>query len=863
MARLATQYAEGRPQTDPVLPGWVAAWFRRCVGEPTPIQRRAWPLVAGGEHVLISAPTGTGKTLAGILPLLAKFWTESALSPPCTLGIYVAPLKALVHDIGRTLPPRLEDLGREYPGTAIPTVAVRTGDTPAAQRRALLRQPPTILVTTPESLAVLLSQTAYNRFFKGLRWAIVDEVHALAPTKRGADLTLSLERLVAHADAPVQRIGLSATATPLADAARWLAGSRRPWSVACVETAGELQLTIAPLEGDRFLPNLVRRILPELEANRSTLVFANTRRLAEQLAWALRRNLPGREEEVAVHHSSLAAERRRQVEEAFKQGRLRAVVSSTSLELGIDFGPVDLVILIHPPGDVVRLLQRVGRAGHGPSRIRRGLVLTATAGELLEAAVTAASGLARECEPLHVPPPALDVLCQQLAGMSCARAWSADEAYELVRRAAPYQDLPRETFHDCLRYLLGQGRDNEAWLPARLAGSVECFRIRDPATARLLRRNLGTILDDPQCEVREVLYATTADRLFPESQMLGSVTRAFADRLRARDRFLLDGRCLEVVRLAPGEIVVSEAPGRAGVPRWGGDGWPLSTELARRLFLLRVRAAEALRDGPAALAEVFAREYELDRGAAGLLVAHFQRQETVSEVPDASAALVEIVSREGVDTCYWHTPLNRLANDALARVAVTRLARDWGRSATSAVADLGFALFVRNGMPGYPGRTDAAGVLRSLLVSEKFHTDLDSALEESASLRQRFACVAQTGLMLLRQPRGGQRRVGGAEWAARRLFDQVRSYDACFVLLRQARAEVRADTCDAACAGAYVEELATLAIRCRWLAFPSPFAENWTQQDDGESASAETPAEALRRLHDTLQRQGVASANSR
>jgi ATP-dependent Lhr-like helicase len=675
---------------------------------------------------------------------------------------------------------------------------------------------------------------------------VVDEVHALASSKRGADLALSLERLDALTAGNLQRIGLSATATPLDDAARWLAGGGRDCSIAHAELSTPLDLTLTPLDdAGRFLAALVDQILPALHAHRSTLVFTNTRRLAEQLAWALRRNLPGAEDQIAAHHSSLAAGRRREIEEAFKAGRLRAVVSSTSLELGIDVGPIDLVVLIHPPGDVVRLLQRVGRSGHGPARVRRGLVLTATPVELLEGAVTAASGRAGQCEPLRVPPRPLDVLCQQIAGMACARAWSADEMYRLVCRADPYRDLGRRDFDDCLSYLWGLDQTGRPWLPPRLQGDSTCFAIRDEGTARLLRRNLGTILEEPRCLVRR-----DGGEDGTPGGVVGDVTEAFADRLQAGDRFLLDGRCLEVRRRERMTLVVDEVLGRASVPRWGGDGWPLSTELARRLYALRVQAAEALREGPAALAELLRRDYGLGDAAIAVLLRHFQRQESVSEVPDTTAALVEVVAYDGGADYWWHTPLNRLANDALARVAVHRLVRDHGRSAKSVVADLGFSLLVNGGLP--EGTAGPADVLRSLLNPEGFDADLEASLDAGAAVRERFGRVAMTGLMTLRNPLGPRRRVGGPDWAARRLFDQVQAHDADFVLLRQARAEVGNDLCDAAAALDYSRELAMRPLRCRWLPGPSPFAGNWTQADAGAAEMAESPEEALQRLHESL-----------
>ncbi len=829
-------------------PPAITNWFRCRYGEPTEIQRAAWACLPTSRHLLISAPTGAGKTLAAFLPILTHFIQHRRNEESNLACLYVSPLKALSADTERTLTAHLEELSALSPQKCLPRLAVRSGDSTAAERRRLWRHPPDILLTTPESVAVLLSQSKAQQLFAALRWVVVDEVHALAASKRGADLALSLERLSELARGRLQRIGLSATATPLTEAARWLTGE----SCAIVR-AGEtapLQLMIVPLEeSGHFLANLVDRLLPEVRANRATLVFTNNRRLAEQLNWALRRNLPEMHEQIAVHHSSLSAERRRQVEEEFKQGRLRAVVSSTSLELGIDIGAIDLVVLVHPPGDVIRLLQRIGRSGHRPGHVPRGLIFTTTEAELLEAAVTAASGQAGQCEPLRIPEHPLDVLCQHILGMAAAQTCSADALFDLVRRAAPYRTLPRREFDDCLEYL-GLASDSSCsrlTLPPRLRGEPTGFSILNQRTARLLRRNLGTILADPVYEI------WLSDRKLQTKDLrLGEVNRAFAERLRMGDRFLLDGRCLQVRSLRPEEscLLVEEVLGRPIVPRWGGDGWPLSTELAERLYLLRVQAAESLLDGPENLARLLEREYGLEDAAIAMLAAYFQRQECVSEIPDAAGCLVEIVPHEGGLDCYFHTPLNRLGNDALARVAVYRLARDWGRGADSIVADLGFALLIHGTFAKREDRI--ADTLRALLDAANFEADVEAALQDSAILRERFQCVAQTGMMLLRQPLGQTRRVGGRDWGARRLFDKIRAYDRDFVLLRQARREILREWCDTAAAGRYVSQLEYLPLRCRYLSYPSPFVESWTQMAAGAAERIETPDEALLRLHALL-----------
>jgi ATP-dependent Lhr-like helicase len=845
-------------------------WFVNRHAIPTPAQCLAWPFVAAGKHLLLCAPTGGGKTLAAFLPLVSRvLTTRPAAGIRC---LYVAPLKALGNDLRKNLRVCLRGIRYFLPeGSSRLRVGLRTGDTSAQARRQLLLKPPDILLTTPESLAVLLSQPAVSALMTDLNAVVIDEVQALADNKRGADLSLSLERLTESAGGRLQRIGLSATCAPLTEAARFLVGTSRPCTIVRVAESSPLHLTVEPLTEDGFfLKQLTERLQPELGANRSTLIFTNTRSLAERLSWALRRRYPAWDRVIAVHHSALAASRRRIVERRFKQGRLRAVVTSTSLELGIDIGPVDGVVLVHPPGGVVRLLQRVGRSGHAPGRVRRGLVLSATAGELLEAAVTAVSGQLAQSEPLRVPDHPLDVLCQQLLGMAASQPWSADEAFALARRAYPFRNLSRDDFDGCLDYLAGRRRDGVDWLPARLRRESDQWVIRDARTARVLRRNIGTILTE---ETQKVLVPLDERRglsppLGPPTGMnpaprsgapyaiLGEVDDAYAERLQPGDRFLLDGRCLEFRKREHGSLVVDEVAGRPAVPRWGGEGWPLAQELAQRLYLMRAQAAEALRDGRDALAELFRCDYGLHEQAVPVLVAHFERQECVSEIPDAATLLIESVRRDHGTEHYVHTPLNRAGNDALARLAVMRLARDHGRSALSLVTDLGFLLMVRGAGEVTPADW------RLLLSADAFEADLGAALAGSTTLRERFRRVALTGLMLLRNPIGRRRRVGGGDWAERRLFGKVAAADADFVLLRQAAREVRDQCCAAAAARAFIEQLPRLTVRCRRLADISPFVACWGRVETGPAETVESPDQALQRLHATLTGTGANDARS-
>jgi ATP-dependent Lhr-like helicase len=823
-----------------VLSAPVRGWFQGRLGEPTLAQRSAWPVIGRGENLLLSAPTGTGKTLAAFLPILDHLFSRHT---PCPLlCLYVSPLKALCNDVRRNLQAAIREAGEGFDHSWLPTVGLRTGDVSAQVRKALWTAPPTILVTTPESLAVLLTQKQITSLFSEIRWLIVDEIHDLLATKRGADLAASLERVEAIAGRPVQRIGLSATCRPLNEAASFLVGGERACTLAAIRDQADLDVKVEALgvaveagggNPSRFFSRVVDRLERELEGNRTVLVFTNSRGLAERLAYTLR----GREvvpaEQVGVHHSALSAGRRKRLERELKAGRVRVVVCTSSLELGLDIGSVDLVILLHPPGAVVRMLQRVGRSGHGPGRIRRGLVLVSSPAELMEAAATCASGGFGQTELLAVAEKPLDVLCQQMLGMAAEERYSVEEAFVLMRRAYPFRDLSREEFDDCLRYLSGKDRQGRDWLPARMRAGDSWLSLVDALTLRILRRNLGTILGERQTEVKN-----------ETERLIGEVDEAFAERLQPGDRFLLDGRCLEYRTASRNAISVTEVVGRPVVPRWLSDGWPVSRELAGRIYLLRCQALQALRQDGGVI-RFLEQEYGLERETAGLLGQWFEVQDALSEIPDADECLIEAIASDMGVEYYFHTPLNRLGNEALARVAVSRLHRLGIRCMSPVAADLGFLLFVESCNDLSPGQW------RVIFAAEGFAGDLELSIRDSAIVRERFRRVALTALMLLKNPLGDATKVGGRDWAERRLYQKIQASDGEFVLLRQALREVKQSFLDEEAAVRYVGELPGRVVKIRWLSAVSPFAASWTQsaQEPDEHWDA---AEALEKLHATL-----------
>ena len=503
-------------------------WFASSFAAPTPAQALGWPAIAAGEHTLICAPTGSGKTLAAFLWCLDRLMVEPVPEDPLRRlrVLYVSPLKALVHDVNRNLRSPLAGIGIAARNAGETTrevlVSMRTGDTPADERRAFGKRPPDILVTTPESLYLLLTSAA-REALRGVEWVILDEIHALAGTKRGAHLALSLERLEALTAKPPQRIGLSATQRPLSVVAGFLGGRQGPKASdrALAESApGEprnvrivdagirkpldLEVVVpvedmaaigevlpieqqpggsaaAPDARSSIWPQIHPRILELIRAHKSTIVFVNSRRLAERLA--LKLNELAGEELVRAHHGSLAREERLLIEEGLKDGRLPALVATSSLELGIDMGSVDLVIQVESPGSVARGLQRIGRAGHQVGEPSKGVIFPKYRGDLLECAIVTRKMLDGEIEPTVIPRNPLDVLAQQLVAAAAERKWPVDDLYNLVRRAENFADLGRDSFEATLG-------DARRPLPRR--------RVRRAAAARRLGSHSGHGRDSPR-----------------------------------------------------------------------------------------------------------------------------------------------------------------------------------------------------------------------------------------------------------------------------------------------------------------------------------------------------------------------------
>lgn len=574
----------------------VAAWFSATFGEPSPPQAMGWPAIAAGKNVLLLAPTGSGKTLAAFLQCISNLYNRMEAGEDLDGGtqvLYISPLKALNNDIYRNLElplkgiaGRAAELGRELPPLR---VGLRTGDTTPEQRRAMVRRPPHILITTPESLFLMLASKARTTLSQ-VQYVIVDEIHALYPTKRGVHLALSLEHLEAFAGHPFQRIGLSATQRPLEEVAAFLGGSARtrggalrPRPVEVIDTGQRKQLDLRielPVDDLRSLPegsiwpSVYGQVLNMVRDHRSTLVFVNNRRLAERLTARL--NEMAGSDVARTHHGSLSKEQRLEVEDLLKSGRLSCIVATSSLELGIDVGTIDLVVQIESPGGVARGLQRVGRAGHLVGMPSKGRIVPKTRGDLLECAALAREMKSGVVEEAHAPQNCLDVLAQQVVGMTCVDGRSVNELYEMVTCAYPYRNLPRSSFDSVLAMMAG-GYDGGDFveLNPRLFWDRVNDRLRASDRGRhLAYTSSGTIPDRGYFGV----YLAGA------TVRLGELDEEFVAERRVGERFVLGTSAWQIDEIRQDRVIVSPSGrGDAQIPFWKGEQSGRGYELGKRM----------------------------------------------------------------------------------------------------------------------------------------------------------------------------------------------------------------------------------------------------------------------------------------
>jgi ATP-dependent Lhr-like helicase len=919
----------------------LSRWFRQRFGRFAPAQAIAVPEILAGNSLLLSSPTGSGKTLAaflGVFDLLAKARDRHDL-PNGIVAVYVSPLRALAYDLRKNLQQPLDELGWDWL-----RVGARTGDTTTKERAQQRRRPPHILVTTPESLTLLLSQTGWLAPFRETRFLIADELHSLAENKRGVMLMVAAERLeeiprpeagnrkpksedrkavtrnrkpeswnwspeserigespldrVSGLRSPVSgliRIGLSATVSPLERVAEFLVGPGRPCRIAEVTQRKPARIEVFSPLRDRAYPPAgytASRMLVELGTfvaqKRTTLIFTNTRSGAEHIGVRLKHLMPALAEQIEVHHASLDRTVRLEVEDRLKRGELRAVVCSTSLEMGIDIGSIDTVVMVSAPKGVSRALQRIGRSGHSMGETSHGVLVASNINDLAECAVTARMMERRELEPVKISENPLDVLAQTIVGLAVFESVTPDEAFALVRRSYPYRTLPRPQFDRVLHYLEGGGTSLEKQYHA-MFGKVRvdprgCLVLTSKRVARDFYQNIGTIATESMVQVQL------------GRRKLGQVEESFMKGLRIGDVFVLNGRTIRLVetRLLTAKVAAADSSVPT-VPRWYANKMPLASGLAAEVVRLRTEMARQIAGGahalarpaigegdlavrtssslarataaandnmefaPTAAGEAHAlqwlqSEYHLSPSNARALVEHFVLQARVSKIPTRDFFLVECNSQRGFVHYFFHALIGRSANDALSRIIAQRVQETKGGNALTTIDDYGFLLTMK------PFQAMSAEEWKPLFRREGAEDALREALSESNLVKWQFRGVAQTGLMVPRRVHGEERGARALQFSSEIIFEVLRKYEPDHPLLVEAYAEATLRFLDLPRALSFLEEMTTLPWDFRELPRVSPFSFGMYVSRIRETMTLEDPETTIERLYHEMYGAAAATA---
>jgi ATP-dependent helicase Lhr and Lhr-like helicase len=844
----------------------VRDWFTRSFERPTPAQSEAWPAIASGENVLVSAPTGSGKTLAAFLWALDRLVAE----PGTGRLVYVSPLKALSYDVEKNLRAPLRGIGGDI------SVAIRTGDTPQRERQAMLRTPPDVLITTPESLYLMLTSRA-REFLADADSVIVDEIHAVARTKRGAHLALTLERLEQQAERPLQRIGLSATQRPLEEVGRFLVGAGRTCRIVDAGVRKPLDLKIqvpvdsmaepdapdfgapgvdgygtaagggdlsgtglgeAPATSRSIWPAIYPELLDLIRKHRSTIVFVNSRRGAERLAVRLNElAAEGSDDGPAyiarAHHGSLAREERLVVEDLLKSGELPCLVATSSLELGIDMGAVDLVIQVESPKSVTAGLQRIGRAGHGVGEVSRGRIFPKFRADLLECAVVAKRMRDGDIEPTVVPANPLDVLAQQIVAITApGDEWSVPDLHALVRRAYPFSELSRELLDSVLDMLDGRYPSEEF---AELRPRIVWDRLKDTIRARkgalqLAVTNAGTIPD-------RGLYGVH----LPDGRRVGELDEEMVYEARPGQTFLLGASTWRIEEITRDRVIVTPAPGTPGaVPFWRGDGVGRPKELGEAIGAF---SRDAVDRDPAELAA----GYDLDERAARNLSAFLREQRDATRVVPSDRTIVIERFRDEIGD--WRlcvlSPYGGRVHAAWALALSARIRDEFGLESDAIWSDDGIIVHL-------PDADEPPGADLVLVQPDELEELVVRELSSSALFGARFRENAARALLLPRARPGKRTPLWQQRLKAQSLLEVAKRYGQFPIVLETYRECLR-DVFDlpgleALLRGLHTREMSLVEVETQRA---SPFASSLlfdyvaTYMYEGDTPNAERRAAAL------------------
>jgi ATP dependent helicase, Lhr family len=849
----------------------VSTWFKNRFKSLTPPQRYSILSILDGNNTLVASPTGSGKTLSAFLSIISELvrLAKSGLLEDKVYCIYISPLRSLNNDIAKNLKEPLLELAEMNNSVSNIRIGVRTGDTLQSERAKMLKKPPHILITTPESIAIVLCAPKFRERLNGVRWVIVDEIHELCSSKRGVHLSLSLERLHELCSSSNNsngfiRIGLSATLHPLDEVARFLVGYNehgierdcvivdarfvKPMSLITLSPVKDIVHTKAD-ELNKSMYDLIKRIIRK---HKTTLIFTNTRSGTERVVYHLSKMNVVDADELAAHHSSLSREIRLDVEDKLKNGKMRVVVTSTSLELGIDIGSIDAVIQIGSPKSIARCLQRVGRSGHSLELESKGYLIAMDNDDLVEDAVMCMNAMQGKIDSVHIPKNALDVLAQHILGMAIEKKRNVYEAYSIVRRSYCYKDLSIDKFKQVLRYLAGMYKGLEGH---KVYGKIwydeatEEFGKRGLTARMIYATNIGTIPD----EVAVKVYTR-------DGKWVGSIEEEFLERLSPGDIFVLGGKTYEFISSKALTAIVRRVEGlKPTIPSWFSEMLPLSFDLGEEIARIRGLIFSMIHQGKdkKSIVKMIKDKLYTDTNAANAILAYMDAEyrflkvlgvDMAKDYPSDKNLLIEYyIDEQGKRNLIFHTVFGRRVNDALARAYAQAAKVMLRKNIAIAVTDSAFML-----MLGYDD-IDVKELL-SKVNSSNIRMLLLNAIRNTEMVKTRFRHCAVRALMILRSYKGYEVTVARQQTNAEILMRLCERLDG-FPVLEEVYREVMEDLMDVNRAELVlrdIEQGKRRFILCKASDVPSPFSHMLIVAGYSDVVLMEDRKEMLEALHELV-----------
>jgi len=847
-----------------ILHPFLREWFKNKFGTFSAPQQYGVIPIHKKKNTLIFAPTGTGKTLTAFLSIINEltFLSENNKLEDRTYCIYISPLKALSRDIKVNLKDPLQgikEIAKKYKKKINIRVETRTGDTKTAKKSNMLKSPPHILITTPESFAIVLTSKKFRQHLSKVEWVIVDEIHSIASSKRGVHLTLSLERLQNMTD--FTRIGLSATVAPLEEVAKFLVGKNndqyRDCHIIDAQFIKKMDLKVLSPVPDiintshEILHNKMYELIDDLvQSHKTTLIFTNTRAATERVVHNLKEKYPAHYTEklgekdsrslIGAHHGSLSASHRIKMENMLKEGKLKCIVSSTSLELGIDIGTIDLVILLGSPKSVARALQRIGRSGHKLHDTAKGRIIVLDRDDLVECSVLLKAAIEKKIDKVNIPKNCLDVLAQQIYGMAIENIYHIDEIFKTVKKSYNYESLSRQDFDSVIKYLAGHYvslEDRHVYAKIWIDEKTGNVGRRGKLARMIYMTNIGTIPDESFVTVKL------------NDEPIGKIDEGFLEKLKRGDVFVLGGETYEFQFCRGMTAVVKASAGRPPtVPSWVSEMLPLSFDLALEIQKFRRLMEERFRSNtPEPEIKKFINEYlYVDKHGINSIFHYFQEQYLFSKIPHDKRIIIEHFRQDKQKYVVFHTLYGRRVNDVLSRAVAYAIAKTQNNDVEITISDNGFLL-------SYIGTIPIVNIFRNIR-SANLKDIMIKALDRTEVLRRRFRHCASRGLMILRNYMGRRKTVGRQQLSSMFLLKAVRRISHNFPILVEAKREVLEDLMDIKNAVKVLEccENREIEISETFNDFPSPFAFHLVMQGYSDIFKIEDKIQFLKRMHEKV-----------